>query len=70
VIFIIFIDEELKQREEVSVIKIHIANSMNLWGITLNYIVAFALYPGVLLEGKINFIKDENWRIWFVIFTY
>lgn len=36
----------------------------------MNFFIVFALYPGVFLEGKIRFIEDNDWRIWFTIFIF
>jgi hypothetical protein len=56
--------------EKPSIIKIHNRYWVLAYGILLNNMINFALYPGVLLEGKISFIKDNDWEVWLIIIVF
>ena len=56
--------------EKVTILGIYRKYWMLLFGITLNFFITMALYPGVLLQGNIGFIHDDEWRVWFVIFLF
>jgi len=56
--------------QEPSILKIHNKYWMIFWGITFNFAIVFCLYPGLLLQAKLHFIRDDDWRTWFVIFLF
>lgn len=60
-------DEVIKKP---SILKIHNNYWVLAYGILLNNLINFALYPGVLLQGKINFIKDNDWEVWLIIIIF
>ena len=56
--------------QEPSVLKIHNKYWMIFWGITFNFVIVFCLYPGLFLQATLHFIRDDDWRTWFVIFLF
>jgi len=54
-------------KEKVSLMKVHSNIWMMGWGVSIVYMQTLIVYPAVLLHGRISFIRDKSWEVWFVI---
>ena len=53
-----------------SIFNIHNKMWKVIWGQILNYIITFAMFPGVLLQGGLSWINDDDWRAWAIIIIF
>lgn len=53
-----------------SIFKIHSKIWKVIWGQILNYMITFAMFPGVLLEAGLGWIEDRDWRDWAIILIF
>jgi len=58
------------QVQQASILQIHNRYWIIIWGITINNVINFCVFPGVLLEAPLNFISDPNWKSWLVIMLF
>jgi hypothetical protein len=53
-----------------SIIAVHGKMWKVIWGVVINFLTTFIIFPGVVLEAGLSWIDDEDWQSWTIIIIF